>query len=199
MILEGLVTIKQDDKTLQLKNHLTAYPARHLLRVLMMDVMRNIDWNTPVYFYLMKTFQIRLGSGITRVPLGSLTALETEKTILSGNLFRLEGDYNVEGPFDVINTPNAIGLLGRTLSDTQLTILINNLKAPLILYLDGDSAGLDSTIDVYKKVAGLVPDLFVCPLNEGDDPGSHSLYENSIKLSKLLKPLDFLESKGILL
>ena len=102
MILEGLVTIKQDDKTLQLKNHLTAHPARHLLRVLMLGYMKGCG--NPVYFYLMKTFQIRLGSGITRVPLGSLTALETEKTILSGNLFRLEGDYNVEGPFDVIYT-----------------------------------------------------------------------------------------------
>lgn len=103
MILEGLVTIKQDDKTLQLKNHLTAYPARHLLRVLMMDVMQNTS-AYPTSFYLMKTFQIRLGSGITRVPLGSLAALETEKTILSGNLFRLEGNYNVEGPFDAIYT-----------------------------------------------------------------------------------------------
>ena len=103
MILEGLVTIKQDDKTLQLKNHLTAHPARHLLRVLMMDYLRNTD-SYSTSFYLMKQFQIRLGSGITRVPLGSLTALETEKTILSGNLFRLEGDYNVEGPFDAIYT-----------------------------------------------------------------------------------------------
>ena len=104
MILEGLVTIKQDDKTLQLKNHLTAHPARHLLRVLMMDYLQNTQYNAATSFYLMKQFQIRLGSGITRVPLGSLTALETEKTILSGNLFRIEGDYNVEGPFDAIYT-----------------------------------------------------------------------------------------------
>ena len=103
MILEGLVTIKQDDKILQLKNHLTAYPAKHLLRVLMMDVLQNNYWSSA-WVYLMKTFQIRLGSGITRVPLSSLTALETEKTILTGNSFRLEGDYNVEGPFDAIYT-----------------------------------------------------------------------------------------------
>lgn len=104
MILEGLVTIKQDDKTLQLKNHLTAHPARHLLRVLMLDSMATDGLSGAAVFYLMKQFQIRLGSGITRVPLSSLTALETEKIILSGNLFRLEGNYNVEGPFDAIYT-----------------------------------------------------------------------------------------------
>lgn len=103
MILEGLVTIKQDDKILQLKNHLTAYPAKYLLRILMADYIHT-NYNVTIQFFLMKTFQIRLGSGITRVPLGSLTALETEKTILSGNSFRLEGDYNVEGPFDAIYT-----------------------------------------------------------------------------------------------
>lgn len=103
MILEGLVTIKQDDKILQLKNHLTAHPARHLLRVLMMDVLQN-NYESSAWVYLMKQFQIRLGSGITRVPLSSLAALETEKTILSGNSFRLEGNYGVEGPFDVIYT-----------------------------------------------------------------------------------------------
>jgi len=69
----------------------------------MMDYM-NHHFADPTSFYLMKQFQIRLGSGMTRVPLGSLTALETEKTTLTGNSFRLEGDYNVEGPFDAIYT-----------------------------------------------------------------------------------------------
>lgn len=129
MILEGLVTIKQDDKTLQLKNHLTAYPARHLLRVLMMDYMKN-NTNNNTYFYLMKQFQIRLGSGITRVPLGSLTALETEKTILSGNLFRIEGNYNVEGPFDAIYTAHKdSSMLCSAFAGVTIATIVQDVKA----------------------------------------------------------------------
>ena len=130
MILEGLVTIKQDDKTLQLKNHLTAHPARHLLRVLMMDYLQNTQYTAATSFYLMKQFQIRLGSGITRVPLGSLTALETEKTILSGNLFRIEGDYNVEGPFDAIYTAHKdSSMLCSAFAGVTIATIVQDVKA----------------------------------------------------------------------
>lgn len=130
MILEGLVTIKQDDKTLQLKNHLTAHPARHLLRVLMMDYLQNTQYTVATSFYLMKQFQIRLGSGITRVPLGSLTALETEKTILSGNLFRIEGNYNVEGPFDAIYTAHKdSSMLCSAFAGVTIATIVQDVKA----------------------------------------------------------------------
>lgn len=130
MILEGLVTIKQDDKTLQLKNHLTAHPARHLLRVLMMDYLQNTQYTAATSFYLMKQFQIRLGSGITRVPLGSLTALETEKTILSGNLFRIEGNYNVEGPFDAIYTAHKdSSMLCSAFAGVTIATIVQDVKA----------------------------------------------------------------------
>lgn len=145
MILEGLVTIKQDDKTLQLKNHLTAHPARHLLRVLMMDYLQNTQYNAATSFYLMKQFQIRLGSGITRVPLGSLTALETEKTILSGNLFRIEGNYNVEGPFDAIYTAHKdSSMLCSAFAGVTIATIVQDVKA-----IQSDPPGSPVTGDKY--------------------------------------------------
>jgi len=130
MILEGLVTIKQDDKILQLKNHLTAYPAKHLLRILMANYIRNNHTVFTTSFFLMKTFQIRLGSGITRVPLSSLAALETEKTILSGNSFRLEGDYNVEGPFDAIYTAHKDSTtLCSAFAGVTISTIVQDVKA----------------------------------------------------------------------
>lgn len=103
----------------------------------------------------------------------------------------------VEGPFDVINTPNAIGLLGRTLSTTQQWILINNIKNKLILFLDGDSAGDQSTVDVYNKLSLFIDKLEICYLDGQDDPGSHGLETNAQTLTKLLKPYEWLKKKKI--
>jgi hypothetical protein len=104
----------------------------------------------------------------------------------------------VEGPFDCTNTPNAIGLLGRTLSYSQLWIILNNLKAPLILFLDGDQAGTESTIDVYHKLSLFVDDIKICLLENGDDPGSHSIEENKVLLSQATHPHTWFINKQIM-
>ena len=95
------------------------------------------------------------------------------------------------------NTPNAIGLLGRTLSTTQQWILINNIKNKLILFLDGDSAGDQSTVDVYNKLSLFIDKLEICYLDSQDDPGSHGLETNAQTLTKLLKPYEWLKKKKI--
>ena len=97
----------------------------------------------------------------------------------------------VEGPFDAINTRNAMALLGRTLSETQLIILIDALESMknlhLKLFLDGDSAGTFSTNDIYRKVSGLIPKIEMIWLEDGDDPGAHSLsYNDSLLVSPTL-------------
>lgn len=104
----------------------------------------------------------------------------------------------VEGPFDCINTPNAMGLLGRTLSYTQLNIIIENLKSSLILYLDGDKPGTQSTIDVYHKVSIFVNDIKICYLEDGQDPGGFDLDTNSQNISNAITPHQWFIKKQIL-
>jgi hypothetical protein len=104
----------------------------------------------------------------------------------------------VEGPFDCINTPNSIGLLGRTLSFTQLFIIKDNLKAPLILFLDGDNAGTESTIDVYHKLSLFVENMRIVSLEDGDDPGSHTLENNALLISNAIAPHAWFIKKNVL-
>lgn len=104
----------------------------------------------------------------------------------------------VEGPFDCINTTNSIGLLGRTLSDTQLFIMINNLKSDLILYLDGDDAGNESTKDVYHKLSLFIDRIKICFLEDGEDPGSFTIEENEKRIEKAVSPQEWFQQKGIL-
>lgn len=104
----------------------------------------------------------------------------------------------VEGPFDCINVENSIGLLGRTLSFTQLMIIITNLKAPLILFLDGDLAGTESTMDVYHKLSLFVDDIKIVPLEDGDDPGAHDLKYNSMLLSNAIHAHNWFIHKKVL-
>ena len=104
----------------------------------------------------------------------------------------------VEGPFDCINTPNSIGLLGKFLSDTQFSILKDNIKSKLILFLDGDSSGTESIKDIYYKIGLFIDDLAVCPLDDQDDPGSHSIQENSIKLNTCVNIMEWAQVKSVM-
>lgn len=104
----------------------------------------------------------------------------------------------VEGPFDCINTPNSIGLLGRSLSHTQQWTIINKLKAPLILFLDGDRAGSESTVDVFHKLSLFVDSIKICLLEDGDDPGAHNIQYNTQLLSKSIHPHNWFIEKKIL-
>ena len=103
----------------------------------------------------------------------------------------------VEGPIDVVNSENAIGLLGRSLSFSQFWIIINNLKAPLILDLDGDEAGSESTVDVFHKLCSFI-DIKINLRNDGDDPGAHSFLENMLVVNQAIHPHNWFVEKGIL-
>lgn len=102
----------------------------------------------------------------------------------------------VEGPFDSVNTPNSIGLMGRALSEQQFYILKDNLKSTLILYLDGDSAGTDSIKEIYNQVCLFVPSIMICLLEDGEDPGTFSREVNSQKLKTLLTMSEWCSRKN---
>jgi hypothetical protein len=104
----------------------------------------------------------------------------------------------VEGPFDCINTPNSLGLLGKFLSDTQFSILRENLKSKLILFLDGDASGTESIKDIYNKLGLFIDDIEVCPLDNQDDPGSHSFQDNITKLTTCVNISEWSRIKNIL-
>lgn len=104
----------------------------------------------------------------------------------------------VEGPFDVVNSDNAIGLLGRSLSFSQFWIIVNNLKAPLILDLDGDRAGSESTVDVYHKLCLFVDNMRINLREDGDDPGSHNIRTNSLLVDQAIHPHRWFLNKNIL-
>lgn len=88
----------------------------------------------------------------------------------------------VEGPFDCINTPNSIALLGKVISPTQLNILLERNPPEVCLYLDGDEAGRFSTSASIKLLGAFFDYLKVVPLAEGDDPGGHPLHENAQRI-----------------
>lgn len=105
----------------------------------------------------------------------------------------------VEGPFDCINTPNSIGLLGKFLSDTQYQILKDNLKSDFILFLDGDQYGTASTIDIFYKLELFINNIKVCPLDDQDDPGSHSIEHNSKLLTSCVMFHEWARIKNVLI
>lgn len=103
----------------------------------------------------------------------------------------------VEGPFDAINVDNSIAFLGKVLSDTQLTILLDNLKAPLILYLDGDKAGDFSTKAIYEAISPFF-DIKIVYSESHEDPGMYDKSVNNEKVNTALKPSIWLDRKGFM-
>jgi hypothetical protein len=104
----------------------------------------------------------------------------------------------VEGPFDCINTPNSIGLLGKFLSDTQFRILRDNVQSDLILFLDGDSSGTESIKDIFYKLELFILNIKVCPLDDQDDPGSHTVEQNMNRLQNCVSFNEWAHMKNIL-
>lgn len=104
----------------------------------------------------------------------------------------------VEGPFDCINTPNSIGLLGKFLSDTQFNILKHSVKNKLILFLDGDSSGTESIKDIYYKIGLFIENLSICPLVDQDDPGSHSFEDNCAILNTCVNISEWAQVKQVM-
>ena len=84
------------------------------------------------------------------------------------------------------------------LSDTQFAILRDNLKSKLILFLDGDNSGSASIIDIYNKLGLFIDQIEVCPLDNQDDPGSHSIQDNVIKLNTCVDISEWSRIKNIL-
>lgn len=102
----------------------------------------------------------------------------------------------VEGPFDAINVYNAMAFLGKTLSQTQMSILIEHAKAPIILYLDGDQAGDKSTESIYNQLFGSF-EIKIVYSTDNDDPGSHDLRDNQRRVDQALEPYKWFELKGL--
>lgn len=131
------------------------------------------------------------------------------KTVNSNNFPKTEFFFNqqnvdwnkpvaiVEGPFDCINTPNSIGLLGKTLSETQFFILKERAKE-LVLYLDGDEHGSTSIVDIYNKMSLFIPSIRIVPLRDGDDPGSLTLDVNRMNLQNTMSFSEWATHKNIM-
>lgn len=103
----------------------------------------------------------------------------------------------VEGPFDSINTPNSIPLLGKFLSDYQAKILRKKAKK-LLLYFDGDSEGSKSTKDVYRELELFVDSIGVVYCEDDSDPGQYSWEENLKRISEPLSLEQWAVRKNLL-
>lgn len=106
----------------------------------------------------------------------------------------------VEGPFDSINVKNSIALLGRTISEQQILNLVNFTKNKpnfsLVLYLDGDKAGVSSTIEIYSKICWLFENkIKIVYIEDGDDPGAHSIEENQDRVKNSIEYNSWLQKK----
>lgn len=89
----------------------------------------------------------------------------------------------VEGPFDCVNTPNSIGMLGKSISKEQLNILIERAK-DIILYFDGDDAGQFSTAAACRLLKPFLNTLKVAYPGPGLDPGTFTRAQNIDILSQ---------------
>lgn len=105
MIVEGSVTIKQDGKELQLKNHLTAATAMFLFRFMVgasLSACSREEGLAKTSWHLMRTFQIRLGTGMTQVPAYNTASLQNQKIVMVGNTDSILGSYANAAPFDKV-------------------------------------------------------------------------------------------------
>jgi len=87
---------------------------------------------------------------------------------------RAEECYLVEGFFDVISltklgVENCVAMLGTNLSEEQIKLLID-LKKRIIIFLDGDKAGQEATINVAVKLLLREVDCEIIQNNYGGDP-----------------------------
>jgi hypothetical protein len=83
----------------------------------------------------------------------------------------------VEGPFDSINTPNSIPLLGKFLSKIQFDEIVKNYSR-VLLYFDGDEEGAKATKAIYRQLEMFVPSIGIILNEEGQDPGLFCYKEN---------------------
>ncbi len=104
----------------------------------------------------------------------------------------------VEGPFDSINTPNSIPLLGKTLSVKQLAILVKKAKE-VILYFDGDKAGDVTTKLVYQDLDVFFTRVSIVLNNPHEDPGQFNYEENINRLKNSIKLHKWADEKKIMI
>lgn len=103
----------------------------------------------------------------------------------------------VEGPFDAINVYNSIAFLGKVLSDTQFSILLEKNPPKIILYMDGDEAGDESTKAIFNQLRAFF-EIEIVYSDNGDDPGSHNLETNADRVAHALLPIEWHEKKGFM-
>lgn len=132
MIVEGLVTMTQGNNKIHLRNHIVGLAAKYLFSMLLGRyytsslVENGLGY---VVIYLMRSFQIRLGSGTTLIPSASVTDLQTLKCSMSGNTTSIKGDYNIAAPFDMIYAAqiSSLDLCSACASNTIFEI-VHNVK-----------------------------------------------------------------------
>jgi len=102
----------------------------------------------------------------------------------------------VEGPFDSINTPNSLPLLGKFLSKYQSDLLYKNCKE-LILYLDGDEYGVTASQQIYHELSPFIHNIRVVLSNDIEDPGQFSYQDNQEKINSSLSFPEWAQKKDI--
>lgn len=101
-----------------------------------------------------------------------------------------------EGFFDVLNQyqhgiVNVLAGMGSDLSDVQLRFLIKKFKR-IVLFPDGDKAGLESAIKVFHKLKDHVT-VKICGWIDGKDPGDY----DKVTSFELLKKIYMSSVKGV--
>ena len=104
---------------------------------------------------------------------------------------RAEECYLVEGFFDVISLgklgiENCVALLGTNLSEEQIKLL-DELKKRIILFLDGDKAGREATINVSVKLLLREIDCEIIKNNFPSDPDEICRQQGQESIQNLLQ------------
>jgi hypothetical protein len=101
----------------------------------------------------------------------------------------------VEGPFDATNVKNSLALLGKSLSEDQLKLLINNAKE-VVIYFDGDQPGRLAATGVYEQLRPFV-NVQIVNTEEGSDPGDRTLDHNCVSVAEALDPQEWHAAVGL--
>jgi len=132
MIVEGSVTISQGNNKIHLKNHITTSMAKYLFAMLLGNYFSfslKDRGRGYVCLFLMKTFQIRLGSGTTLIPTASVTDLQTTECTMYGNTDSFKGDYSAAAPFDKIYAAQISSLdLCTAYAGNTISRIVQNVK-----------------------------------------------------------------------
>ncbi len=93
MRVNGVVNIVQDRGKFEVNNKIMPRVAQVLFRIMLGNLLSNVGSN-PIYYYTMKTNQIRLGTGTTRIATYSVTNLENQCAVMDSISVASLGSYD---------------------------------------------------------------------------------------------------------